>query len=341
MTAYRVLKDASWKDVSVLIPSTSTFFLTLFLTLLLLGTVATPLPAASLISGYQAVFIPFHHEDGTLLTAVRRYNRDHHPHYLVLDPQRFSFSEMTTEKVLSSPPAEDELWRKTPFSLALIRQTSHPYPAQNDGLREAEHPVTGFFLTADLCPAKRPLDRVFFEATAALPQKLPVPLALMISGLWIQWHEAELAWLKDQITAGKLAITWVNHSFTHPYDPTAPLENNFLLMNKAGFMDEVLLLERLLLEKGLIPSPYFRFPGLVSDRQLIETLRDLHLIPIGSSAWLAKGELPQAGSIILVHANGNEPEGVRLLLAFYDRQREAFQHGAAALLPLREAFLPR
>ena len=172
----------------------------------------------------------------------------------------------------------------------------------------------------------------------ALPQKAPVPLALMISGLWIQKHEDDFVWLKGQIAAGKLAITWVNHSFTHPYDPVAPLEKNFLLMRKTVFTDEVLFLERLLLEQGVTPSPFFRFPGLVSDRQLIENLRNLCLIPVGSDAWLAKGESPQAGSIILVHANGNEPAGMRLLLSFYDKERERFGQGSSALLSLPEAF---
>jgi hypothetical protein len=333
--------NVSLTDASDFIRLTPFFFLTLFLTLLFLGIAVIPLPAASRISDYRAVFIPFYHEDGSLLAAVRRYNRGDDRLYLVLDPQSFTLSEMTAANVLSSRPAGDEPWRETPFFLALTRQTSPPYPTQNDGLREAEHPVPGFFLTADLCPAKRPLDRVFFEATAALSQKPPVPLALMISGLWIRSHESDLAWLKDQISAGKLAITWVNHSFSHPYDPTAPLEKNFLLMHKTQFREEVLFLERLLLEQGVTPSPFFRFPGLISDRQLIKSLRDLCLIPIGSNAWLAKGETPHEGSVILVHANGNEPEGIRLLLSFYDKQHDAFQRGSLALLPLREAFLPR
>ena len=70
----------------------------------------------------------------------------------------------------------------------------------------------------------------------------------------------------------------------------------------------------LLLENGLIPSPFFRFPGLVADGGLLEKLRQLSLIPIGSDAWLAKGENPANGSFILVHGNGNEPQGVRKLL---------------------------
>jgi hypothetical protein len=294
--------------------------------------------AGPAISGYQTVFKPFYGDGGSLLAATRRYHRGDDARFLVLDPERFAFREMAAATVLAARTANDEAWRETPFSHALARQTSPPFPLQNDGLREAEHPVPGFFLTADLCPAKRPLDRRFIEALTALPLKSPVPIALMVSGLWMQRHPDDFAWLKNLAAAGKIAITWGNHSFTHPYDPAAPLERNFLLSPGTDFAGEALSLEILLLEAGLAPSPFFRFPGLVSNRHLIEELRSLHLIPIGSNAWLAKGEKPQSGSIILVHANGNEPEGMRLLSAFFALQRETFRRGDAALLPLREAF---
>jgi len=308
--------------------------------LLFLTAAATDLSAAERISDYHAVFIPFYDEAGSLLAAVRRYHQGDDDRFLVLDPHRFEMSEMSGAKVVSARPAGADAWRETPFSRAIVRHTSPPYPLQNDGLREADHPVAGFFLTADLCPAKKPLDRRFIEATIALPLKQPVPVALMVSGLWIQRHADDLAWLKNQAATGRIAITWVNHSFTHPYDPAAPLEKNFLLSPKTDFLNEVLSLERLLLEQGLTPSPFFRFPGLVSSRHLIEQLRDLSLIPIGSNAWLAKGESPQPGSIILVHANGNEPEGIKLLQSFFSEHRDAFRRGDATLLPLREAFPP-
>jgi hypothetical protein len=228
-------------------------------------------------------------------------------------------------------------WQETPFARALARQTAPPYPLQNDGLRKLKHPVRCYFLHADLCPSKKPLTALR-RTDGRLPLKPPVPIALMVSGLWIQRHEEDLAWLKDQAALGRLRITWVNHSATHAYDPAVPLERNFLLKPGTDFTAEVLSPERLLIERGLLPAPFFRFPGLVSDRRLIETLRGLNLIPIGSDAWLAKGESPQPGSIILVHGNGNEPEGIRLLMDFFDRQRNAFALGDTALLPLREAF---
>jgi hypothetical protein len=313
-------------------------FRTLLPLLFILATAAAELFAAPPISGYQPAFKPFYGEDGTLLAATRRYYRGDDAHFLVLDPERFEFREMAAATVLSARTAGDETWRETPFSRALVRQTSPPFPLQNDGLREAEHPMPGFFLTADLCPAKKSLDRRFIDALTALPLKPPVPITLMVSGLWIQRHSDDFAWLKNQAAAGRIAITWGNHSFTHRYDPAAPLEKNFLLSPGTDFASEVLSLEILLLEAGLTPSPFFRFPGLVSNRRRIEELRVLHLIPIGSNAWLAKGETPRSGSVILVHANGNEPEGIRLLHAFFAQQREAFRRGDTTLLPLREAF---
>ena len=313
----------------------------ILLLLLLVLTAAADLSAATRISSYHAVFIPFTDEAGSPLAAIRRYSRDAEDLFLVLDPYRFELSERSAAKILAAPLTGADAWRETPFSRALARHTAPPYPLQNDGLREGDHPAAGFFLTADLCPAKKPLDRRFFELVAALPLKQPVPVALVVSGLWIQGHADDLAWLKIQAAAGRLAITWVNHSFTHPYDPSAPLERNFLLRPKTDFLDEVLSLERLLLEQGQTPSPFFRFPGLVSNRHLVEQLRELSLIPVGSNAWLAKGESPRPGSIILVHANGNEPEGITVLATFFDENRDAFRRGAAALLPLSGAFGPR
>jgi hypothetical protein len=308
--------------------------------LLFLTAAATDLSAADRISNYHAVFIPFYDEAGSLLAAIRRYNQGADDRFLVLDPNRFEMSEMSGAKVVSARASGADAWRETPFSRAITRQTAPPYPLQNDGLREAGHPVAGFFLTADLCPSKKPLDRRFVEAMTALPLKPPVPVALMVSGLWIKRHADDLTWLKNQAATGRIAITWVNHSFTHPYDPSASLEKNFLLSPKTDFLSEVLSLESLLLEQGLTPSPFFRFPGLVSNRRLIEQLRDLSLIPIGSNAWLAKGESPQPGSIILIHANGNEPEGINLLQSFFNEHRDAFRRGNATLLPLRDAFPP-
>ena len=65
-----------------------------------------------------------------------------------------------------------------------------------------------------------------------------------------------------------------------------------------------------MLKNGLIPSAFFRYAELVSDQQLVNKVTDFGLIPIGSDACLATGQQPNAGSIVLIHGNGNEPVGV-------------------------------
>jgi hypothetical protein len=123
----------------------------------------------------------------------------------------------------------------------------------------------------------------------------------------------------------------VNHSGSHPYDPEAPLARNFLLTPGIDFVSEVLSTERLLLARGLLPSVFFRFPGLVADEKLVRKLRELSLIPVGSDAWLAKGDIPKRGSIILVHGNGNEPQGIMKALPLLRKS------GQVKFLPLNEA----
>ncbi|ASV33309.1 hypothetical protein GWK90_09385 [Candidatus Hamiltonella defensa] len=70
--------------------------------------------------------------------------------------------------------------------------------------------------------------------------------------------------------------------------------------------------EKLLLEKNELPSVFFRFPGLVSDEKTVKKVNQFGLIPVGSDAWLAKGEKAKPGSIILIHGNGNEPKGIEI-----------------------------
>jgi len=296
-------------------------------------------PKAPPITNYQAVHFPFLQNDGRLGVAIRQYRQSGEERLLVLDPERFQI-EVCVRALADLPPASREAWRASAFAFALERHTAPPYPLQNDGLRHAESPVAGFFLTADLCPSpsRRPLDRLFLEALASLPLPKPIPLALMVSGRWIEGHGDDMIWIKEQIAAGKLAVTWVNHSYSHFYNPQLPLEENFLLHRERDFRDEVLLPEQRLLAWGLLPSPFFRFPGLVSDSRLVMGLRELTLIPIGADAWLAKGETPRLGSIILVHANGSEPEGIRLLQAFLASQNTLFLQRQSRLLPLTEAF---
>jgi hypothetical protein len=286
---------------------------------------------AAQITDYRAIRASSTDAAGRPLVAIRSFVSDGVAHLLVVDPVTLKSFDLPASSLTLSAASADAALGATPFLRALDRYSSAPYRLQNGGATRAETAVDGVFLTVDLCPSKRRFERELFEAAGALGTGAPVPVAVAVTGVWLASHPEELSFLKGETAAGRLAITWVNHSYHHPYEPRVPLEQNFLLTPGTDFTYEVLELERQLLARGLVPSPFFRFPGLVSDRATVRRLRELSLIPIGSDAWLAKGESPRQGSFILVHGNGNEPKGVKLLLPML-RGKE--QH----LLPLPAAF---
>jgi hypothetical protein len=286
------------------------------------------------ITGYRPIFQPCVDGTGTLQVAIRRYETAGTPYVLLVNPRTLATSVAAFASLRRfSAPVDPAQLQASPFGRALYRYTAPPFRLQNHGMTRADHPVAGEFLTIDLCPSRKPFERAMFEAVMALPQRRegPVPVAIAISGNWLEHHPEELAWLAEQASKGKLAITWVNHSYSHPYAPHVPLERNFLLTPGTDFTREVLATEQLLLENGFVPSPFFRFPGLVADDALLAKLQELSLIPLGSDAWLAKGEQPKDGSVILVHGNGNEPRGIELLMPMLHSDR------GLRLLPLPQA----
>jgi hypothetical protein len=294
-------------------PSVSLSTLLLLLLPLLLLLVAAP-ARASQIADYKVLRQVVDDRRGHISLATRSFKSDGKESLLVVDPETLQSAVLPAASVrFSAIPAESAL-ASTRFLKELHKTTSGPYRLQNDGATRADTAVKGSFLTVDLCPSKRPFEREMFDAVGGLTKGKPVPVAVSISGIWLTKHPEELAYLKKEVAAGRLAITWVNHSFHHPYEPKAPLQRNFLLTPGTDLTAEVLGVEKELLAHDLVPSPFFRFPGLVSDRQTMLRLRELSLIPIGSDAWLAKGESPRDGSFILVHGNGNEPKGIRLLM---------------------------
>jgi hypothetical protein len=301
------------------------------LVLILLLTVGAGLLQAAEISDYRALRQPLHDKSGRAWVAIRSFKSDGVPHLLVVDPESLASLDLPAASLSPSGASADAALAATRFMKTLDRFSQGPYPLQNGGATRAETAVDGVFLTVDLCPSRRRFERELFEAAEALGKGAPVPVAVSASGLWLASHPDEISYLKRESAAGKLAITWVNHSYHHVYNPRAPLARNFLLTPGTDFDREVLDLEQLLLAHGLVPSPFFRFPGLVSDRSTVRRLRELSLIAIGSDAWLAKGESPRSGSFILVHGNGNEPKGVRLLLPMLEGK-------GVRLLPLPAAF---
>ncbi len=314
---------------------TAPFFLILFFLLS-----CAPLFAAD-ISDYRPVFKPYY-EGKAIKVAVRQFERKGKGYILSLDPYSFETIVKEAGDAGLKWGVKAEEVENTPFMKALDRHTSHQEGLQNMGIKEGGA-AQGVFLTIDMCPSKKVFDRDLFESTLSLPQfkSAPAPIAIAISGLWMERHRDEFEWILGNEKSGRLKVTWINHTYSHPYAGKERLEEDFMLTKGADLDQEILKDEMLMIEKGITPSPFFRFPGLVSDNELLKKLKTLSLIPVGSGAWLAKGEEPGQGSIILVHGNGNEEEGVRRLKEFYKKEDKDFKTGRMTLLPLKDAFVQK
>lgn len=221
-----------------------------------------------------------------------------------------------------------------------LRKAQREKGWRTGGVVCASLPGAGVILSVDLCPAPsyRPFDRRLLKGLSAAfgPQRKPVPVAFAVSGDWLRRHPADFRWLEDLARQGQIAPTWVNHSDTHRFAKGKSARRNFMKLPGTDVEAEVLGAEVEMLRRGLLPSVFFRFPGLVDDSSLSEKVLRTGLIPIGSDAWLAKSQRPSAGSIVLVHGNGNEPAGVREFLRLLGRERRSIREGRWRVMDLTQ-----
>lgn len=288
------------------------------------------------IKDYRVVNIPVLTSQNKLLIAIRSFKLQNKSTFLAVDPFAFTTSLHRKQKVKQFFIPFLDLVKLTDFHQALQKNSQAPYRLQNYGLKKTVNSAPGYFLTVDLCPSTSPFDKhLFTRILNYRKNEAVIPVALCVSGLWLKKHLSEFNWLLKQQKQKKIAITWVNHSWSHPYFRNKPLRQNFLLSKGISFEQEVLDVEKALLERGVMPSIFFRFPGLVSNKKLILKLKKMNLISLGSSSWMAKNEIPQLGSIILVHGNGNEPLGLSKLFLFLAKKEKWFKKGKLKFLELR------
>lgn len=171
-----------------------------------------------------------------------------------------------------------------------------------------------FALTIDMCQSRKPWDKRLYEWIVALSDKVhePIPVGIAMTGGWAKNHTAELDQIVSWQTAGKLDITWINHSSTHPLHclNESCSRAEFLTNSSVDFNEEVFGLERALLARGMVPSVIFRFPGLVHNEARMKQLAKLSLMAVDADAWIAKGQGIKPRAVVLVHGNGNEPPGI-------------------------------
>jgi hypothetical protein len=228
----------------------------------------------------------------------------------------------------------------TPYFKAIADAHTRDSSLQDAGIIHGYYEQPGVNLTVDLCPSQHNLDTVLFTKVvdAFGKEEKPVPVAISITGVWMNRHGNDLGWLKQLVNKGEINVTWINHSFNHRVGKGIPLRANFLLEKGTDIDSEILKTEVLMITNGLTPSVFFRFPGLVSNRMIFDSVISYGLIPVGSDAWLGKKNMsPSKGSIVLVHANGNEPIGVERFLSLIKKQRKEILQKQWLLYDLRES----
>jgi hypothetical protein len=276
------------------------------------------------------------------MMILRQFENEGKTYFLLVDPQtlvtKIDQTNVYQVKPMNLADART-FFENTPYIRAIDQAEKQSANIQDAGIQEGMPKEAGISLTADLCPSHKSLDRRIFTDIFTEFEKVerPAPIALSITGVWMRQHPEDLEWLKQLQANNEIYITWINHSYNHRVSATAPLRDNFLLEPGTDINSEVLETEKAMLRNGLLPSVFFRFPGLVSDQQLVYKITDFGLIPVGSDAWLAKGQKSMPGSIVLIHANGNEPIGVDDFINLLHQEAGSIAKKQWLLYDLRES----
>lgn len=230
--------------------------------------------------------------------------------------------DLETNKTIILPEVDltflstDEIFENSAYKKALDSLQGKKGTA-NQVLKRSKN-SNDIYFTADFCPSsKSGFEQAFFEKFIATGHK---NIGIAITKAWVDQHSDGFEWLLNKQDRGDLNITWINHSANHHYHFNEPdLSKNFLLLPDTNLEEEIFEVEKMLIERGETPSIFMRFPGLVSSEDIRKQLIEHYgLVFIGSNAWLAKGERPMPGSIVLIHGNKNEPLGITKAFEFLE-----------------------
>jgi hypothetical protein len=247
----------------------------------------------------QACF-EYQGHDYTLLRSFVKSQKS-----LLVDNHKLTTILLPSNKLSTRIPCKKDSHYEQLRSMALSQSKT----VANRGMKKGF--TKGYALTVDMCPSsKKGFERSFYEALIKKQKAYPVTISM--TKKWAIYHPKAFAQLKAWDDNRDLQITWMNHGSWHPYERGVAIEKNFINLEGVDFTKEVLDNENFLIKEGRVPSIFYRFAGLVSnDKAFAYLIKELGLIPVGSKAWLAKGETIQKGSIVLLHGNKNEPLGIQ------------------------------
>lgn len=251
-------------------------------------------------------------QPGEVLYSIREFSSENQIYYLTVNPKTLK-TDVQLKSHFDCKSVQDSTYLNLSYYGVLrAKANSNKDLISNAGIQSFDQ--SGLQLTVDLCPSSRHYEERFFDWV----EEFKAPLGIAMTAKWAKKYSNEFRRLKS-LSQKNANILWINHSYSHPYKRGIDNEQNFLLTPGVQFENEVIANEVFILEQGLIPSIFFRFPGLISSSEQIDKILRWGLIPLGANAWLAKGDKPQKGSVVLLHGNGNEPEGIELFYKYLDK----------------------
>ncbi len=285
---------------------------------------------------------------------LRTMGADSYAYVITEDGTGFGFVSARELAARSAPAAPSATPRGLLAALAALSPGRNKQDAagawtENAGVKNLPGaPAPKFVaLTVDLCPNFQRFEAGLFDELATLGKARgkPLPVTAFVSGYWLMGSQkrrgVEVQKLGDYARSPDLALTIANHSLTHPYLKGAvSLARNFLLKPGADVKKEALGNELEILRAGLVPAPYFRFPGLISSGALERAVREtFSLIVFGKGSWPGIGDPINLGDVVLVHGNGGEPAGVHKLEDWLRAHRAEIVAGQIDFAP-PSAFIP-
>lgn len=171
-------------------------------------------------------------------------------------------------------------------------------------------------LTSDLCPTPKNFDSQFYSNLVSMKndRRLPLPLVIFISGGWVMRHPAQLEAVK------KSGIDFI--AGNHTYDHQILNRKN---TNNDAFTAELTNTETVMLEHGILPSQFFRYPGLVYNQERMKILDRFSMIAVNANVWM--GTKLRNWGILLVHSNGCASSEVRVFASFLAKNLKRIRQG--------------
>jgi hypothetical protein len=230
------------------------------------------------------------------------------------NPLTYLVSEEFLKGKFVAAKLDESAWLKR---IAWFKEKASDGQALQHGDRSALSKCIG--VSVDLCWSLRPLEKTFLTNLPSMMLHAGgAPATIFVSGRWIEQHPTEMEMLVGLEQEQGAELIWGLHSWVHP--KAGGFMND---LSVAAVREDTLRLERKLLEWGIVPTVYYRFPGLIHDTARLTAILDLDLLPIDCESWVALqggghpfGNPTQDGSILLIHGNGNEPTGIARLQAW-------------------------